>query len=112
MEQRIDINKRVEDTMNSLDGIQRATPKPYFYTRLRAKMNNEANNWSGIAGLIRRPAYAFTMIAVVVSLNAWLIFKNNNSTTAANTTNFQVNTSDVPEEYNMAVTTLYNYETP
>lgn len=112
MEKRIDINKKVEDALNSLDGIQRATPQPYFYTRLMAKMNFEANSWSGLAGIIRRPAYAFTMVAIVVSLNAWLIVKNNNSTAATNTNNFQVNTTDIPEEYNMAVTTLYNYETP
>ena len=31
--------------MHSIDGIKRATPRPFLFTRLEARMQNEKNIW-------------------------------------------------------------------
>lgn len=110
MKQRTDIEKRIEETLNSLDGIQRAVPRPYFYTRLKARIDKAYNGWNGIAGFIGRPVYALAMICIVLFVNAWIVFKTENDEKSIN--NNQQTITDLPDEYNLTVTTLYNYETP
>ena len=41
MKHRDDIEKRVEETLNSLDGIKRASPQPWLFTRIKARLNRE-----------------------------------------------------------------------
>jgi hypothetical protein len=62
------IQEEVEKTLNSLDGIKRAEPKPFFYTRLQARMEQQlqskvSGSWSV------RPVYAFATLAIVFMIN-------------------------------------------
>lgn len=62
------IQEEVEKTLNSLEGIKRAEPRPFFYTRLQAKMEQKLRpkarpNWSV------RPVYVFATLAIVLMLN-------------------------------------------
>ena len=41
------INKLIEEALNSLDGAERATAKPYLFTRLNARMQNEPRKQLG-----------------------------------------------------------------
>lgn len=109
MEQLRDIGKKVEAGLESLDNTRRATPGPYFYTRLRARIAGEEKSWGGIAGFISRPVFALAMIGIVLLVNTWILFKTDK--TAAPNAGGQVAT-DLSEEYNIAVTTFYNYEMP
>jgi hypothetical protein len=112
MKQIPDMEQKVESTLNSLDGIQRASPQPYFFARLKARISRQDKEWGGIIGLITRPAYALTIVCLVLFVNTWIVFKSDD-TTAVTTSNSQaINTSNLPEEYNLAVTTIYNYDTP
>ena len=43
-----DNNNNIEEILNSLNGVHRAQPQPYFYTRLMAKWNNQKNGWEKI----------------------------------------------------------------
>lgn len=110
MKQTPDMEKKLERVLESLDGVQRATPSPYFYTRLRARMARE-RDWGGIAGLIARPVYAIAMVCVVVSINVWIVIRDNRDVTPAGSVT-RISTGDVPDEYNVAVNTFYDYETP
>jgi hypothetical protein len=105
-----DMNKRLENALNSLDGIQRAEPQPYFFTRLKARIAAREKEWSGIAGFIGRPVFALAMICIVLFVNTWILFDNNQESNLQNNTS-QVDT-ELPDEYNLAVTTFYNYEIP
>jgi hypothetical protein len=103
--------KRIEKALESLDGIQRATPQPYFYTRLKARLDRKEREWSGITGLISRPAYALAMICVVLLVNTWAVMNSSNESNPVNP--IQVaNDQQLPDEYNVAVNTFYDYETP
>ncbi len=33
-----DFDKKIYDAMNSIDGVQKAAPRPFFFTRLEARM--------------------------------------------------------------------------
>jgi hypothetical protein len=112
MKQIPDMENKMESALNSLDGMKRATPAPYFFTRLRARMSREDKDWGGVIGFISRPVYALTIVCVVLSINTWIVFKDTNETLPV--TGYTTgNTNELPEEeYNVAVTTFYNYDTP
>jgi hypothetical protein len=103
--------KRIEKALESLDGIQRATPQPYFYTRLKARLDRKEREWSGITGIISRPAYALAMICVVLLVNTWAVMNSSDESSQVNP--IQVATDQqLPDEYNVAVNTFYDYESP
>ena len=111
MKQKPDMENNLERTLNSLDGIQRAHPAPYFFTRLRARMAREEKEWGGVIGLISRPVYALAIICIVLSINTWIVFKDSNDYSLPGPYTTGIN--ELPEEeYNVAVTTFYNYDTP
>jgi hypothetical protein len=104
-----DMEDRLEAALNSLDGIRRAAPQPYFFTRLKARISSREGEWGKIAGFISRPVYALAMICIVLFVNTWIVFDNGNEAVPGNTS--QV-VNDLPEEYNLAVNTFYNYDIP
>lgn len=110
MKQIPDMENKLEQALNSLDGIQRATPRPYFYTRLRARMSKQDREWSGIVGLISKPLFAFAVASAVIVVNSWIFFKSD--VTPINAGPPVAAATDIPDEYNVAVNTFYNYETP
>src|SRR5258705_5637179 len=76
MIQKNNINQRVEETLDSLDGIQRASAGPFFYTRLKAKLEQgEKSAWETISSFISRPAMVFATICVVLLLNVVILFR-------------------------------------
>src|SRR5260221_5588375 len=76
MIQKNNIDQRVEETLDSLDGIQRASAGPFFYTRLKAKLERgEKSIWETISSFISRPAMVFATICVVLLLNMIFLFR-------------------------------------
>lgn len=62
---------RIDDILQSLDGIQRAEPQPFFYTRLQAKLDvpDETNNWRWLS----KPAFSFATLLLLLVLNIAMI---------------------------------------
>lgn len=114
MKQIPDMEQKLAKALESLDGIQRATPQPYFYTRLKARLTKNDREWAGITGFISRPAYALAMICVVLLINTWAVVQDNSDTTTTTQANAlqMVTDQQLPDEYNVAVNTFYDYETP
>lgn len=97
------LNKLVDETLNSLDGVQRATVKPYLFTRLTAKMQrSKEGEWDNILHFLSRPAVAFACALLVVGINAAVFTFNTSSSTAVE------EQYAVSEDYNSAVAAL-NY---
>jgi hypothetical protein len=65
---------QVNKTLNSLDGIQRATANPFLYTRVKAAIDEQNGVWAKFAGIFSRPAYALTMATLFIGLNVWVAF--------------------------------------
>ena len=65
------IERKIDDTLLSIEGIQRATPAPFFFTRLQARLQTSVTVWEKITLLINRPAVAFATISFVLVINAF-----------------------------------------
>ena len=71
------IDKRVEDALNSLDGIERASVQPWFFTRLNARLQkDESSMWSSIGTFLARPAVAMGAICLVLALNLSILLSS------------------------------------
>lgn len=72
-------NKKIEEILASLDGSPRAEAPNFFYTRLKARMEKGLPQSGPISWLLR-PAYAFSVLAAVLLINALVILKGNSVT--------------------------------
>ncbi len=102
------INKLIEDTLNSVDDIHRAEPKPFLLTRINARMNNgTASVWEKAGWLITRPAVAFTGLCLIVLINVLVMMKTDFLDTGNTADQVAVNSVD---EFYSTVATIYDLE--
>jgi hypothetical protein len=91
------LQQKVDEAMASIDGIQRAYPKPFFFTRLQARIDRRKQNpWERIAGTIARPAFAVLSVVAVIAINTVVIVNKNSSSKA------------IPEHAEMAIADEYS----
>ena len=101
------IEEEVENTLQAFDGIQRARPKPFLYTRLQARL--EGKSGKSIAVGILSPAFqrlGVIMIIFIVAFNIYTAARFFISPAATDT----LSTSEqlFVDEYYPATPTLYN----
>ena len=71
----MDNHFNTEKLLNSLNGLQRATPGDFFYTRVQARLEREERgNWGRFASFITRPVVAFSTLAIIFLLNTAAFF--------------------------------------
>lgn len=99
-------NKKTEETISSLDGIERASPAPFFFTRLEARMQSEKGIWGGISSFLSKPVIAFTCILLVIMINAAVILTSQKSINSATSQNNELATAD---EYSQVSYSFYEY---
>ena len=89
MNKMTDIQNRIDEAMDSILNIGQATPQPFFYTRLMARIQRpESSGWEKISGLISRPVFAFITLSTVLMLNIYV---------ALNETSSSVNSGEISE---------------
>ncbi len=99
------ISKRVEDTLNSLDGLQKASPGPFFYTRVMARMETEEQSvWSSLTSFFTKPYVVAGIISAMLLINATAVFQSDAKDPLAD----QADVSMV-DEYKIASTSFYDY---
>src|SRR5512140_3277521 len=77
MQQYDDIQRQVDLTMNSLEGLSPAETRPFFYTRLSARMNAGYDNvWTKSLAFLSRPAVALSILIVFLLVNGYLILSH------------------------------------
>ena len=88
----------VEQTLNSMDGAERATPAPFLLTRINAKMNREQPSaWERFGIFLSRPIIALSTIAFLIFFNLIVYTYSNSSSNINGSQNLQVST----DEYSM-----------
>jgi hypothetical protein len=110
MNRQSDIGKKVNETLESLEGIQRAEAAPYFFTRVKARLErDEKNIWETIGSLLARPAVAVAGLCVILAMNAFILFTKDTATPSATIT---IQNAQLPvEEYMITVASnSYDYE--
>jgi hypothetical protein len=101
------INREIEATLDSLDGINRAGVSPYFYTRLQAKLEARKPEGFGILSqLINRPAIAVSILTVFLVLN--IIAIKGITAGSVTTETKSASLQSLAIEYNLNTTSVYN----
>ena len=81
MQQR-NIEKLVDQTINSFDGAERATPKPFLLTRVMAAINERntgKNPWALAGAFLSRPGIAVAGLACILFVNISVFVLSKNS---------------------------------
>jgi len=75
MKKQSDIEKRVEETLNSVEGIQRATPAPWLFARVKGKLlkAEERTGWEVVGSFLSKPAVAVAGLFLIMALNGILL---------------------------------------
>ncbi|MEO6723488.1 MAG: hypothetical protein ABIN67_24185 [Ferruginibacter sp.] len=103
------INKLIEQAINSTDGAQQAAPKPYLLTRINAKLAQQKGTMpERMLGFIGRPVIAISGLCLVVMINVLAII--NNQPERINSITEQVLSS--PDEFSNTIATIYDNENP
>ena len=80
MKQPDDIQKEVEQTLNSLDGLERAKPRPFFHTRVEARLEaSQQQSLSPILAWFQQARVQWAMIACLLMLNVGVILLRSGS---------------------------------
>lgn len=104
------MNKLIEDALNSVDELRPAEPRPFLLTRINARMSREPETaWEKASWFIGRPAVAFTGLCMILLINVMVIMFNNSSGSAALTEQVAQNPAD---EFSYTVATIYDTENP
>ena len=108
MNRQENINKLIEESLNSMDDVKRAEPKPFLFTRINARMNKGTESvWEKAGWFITRPAVALAVVCLVLIINATAIFYNKAETQVATTDVAVQNTAD---EFSYTVAGIYETE--
>ncbi|MBC7867502.1 MAG: hypothetical protein H7X88_08200 [Gloeobacteraceae cyanobacterium ES-bin-316] len=68
----------VEETMNSMDAAERATPAPYLLTRLHARLRREEpSSWERIGFFLGRPGVAVAAVIFLIVTNVFIYSYSN-----------------------------------
>jgi len=99
------IEQEADKTLNSFDGLHRAAPQPYLFTRVKARlMRKEKNAWSTAFSFLSRPTVAFAMILIALFVNAFLFFEFRAEPVQASGEGAQM----FANEYNLTDNTIYD----
>ena len=102
------INKLIEEALNSVDDVKRAAPRPFLLTRIHARMNRETGSvWEKYGWFITRPAVAFTGLCMILLINAIVIMSNKSTNDVTATDQVAQNPAD---EFSYTVATIYDNE--
>jgi hypothetical protein len=109
MNKQPDFKKKADQTLESLEGIQRAEPQPYFFTRLKARLErDEKNIWEVTGTFLARPAIAFSGLCLILAINVFILIKKDTAATQLNA----VQNAQVTEDENILAVAgnTYDYE--
>lgn len=103
------IEERIESTLNSVEGIQRAEASPFLFTRVEAALYSKQSTWGRFSNQLAKPSFALATAILVLILNFWAF----NASSASNESSTVGNSSDVDQmmanEYSLTNTASETY---
>lgn len=72
MKRETDIQKNVQDALDSLDGLQKAPANPFLHTRIMAKIDAKKKpltGWDIAARWVARPVFAAAIVVALLLAN-------------------------------------------
>ena len=108
MNKKEQINKLIEEALNSVDNISRAEAKPYLLTRINARMRKGTEStWEKAGWFIGRPAVAFAGLCMIILINVMVVMYNGSSDLSTATDQAAQTPAD---EFSYMVATIYDNE--
>ena len=105
-----DVNQQVETALNSINNVQRASPKPYLLTRINSRINNPAKSaWENIALFISRPTVMALGLCIIIVINLSVIYLH---IATKNSTPAEYAASTEEDEYATPFVFIDNSENP
>jgi hypothetical protein len=101
------IQQEIDKTLESLDGLNRATANPFLFTRIKARMQKQSG-WEKTTSFISRPVFALAILVAVIAINTWAVFGSNDQT--INSERQGIAITDIADEYNLVANNNYHYE--
>lgn len=100
------INRKIHEAMQSLNGIEKASPGSYFFTRLEARLEKQKSRWETLSGFLSKPVVAVACICIILMINAAVILSSANLKSSADQQNNELANAD---EYNSVSAPLYEF---
>lgn len=100
---------KIDAALKSLDGMAKASPKPFLLTRLHAGMNRAAPEtvWSQIAFYLKKPIVCAAVLLLLLFVNFIVIKKIN---TRGDIENIAKNAGSQKYDFAINVSVLYDIE--
>ena len=100
---------KIDAALRSLDGMAKASPKPFLLTRLKAGINNIGKEtvWSQIAFYLKKPVVCAVVILLLVFINFIVISKINH---AGEIENLAKSATSQKYDFAINVSVLYDIE--
>lgn len=95
MEQKQHIDKLVEETLDSLDGMSRAKANPFLFTRVQQRLQAGKSVWDRVTSVIARPVVALAMLCLVIVSNVAVLY-------------WQAGPDEITDQGQLALTEEYN----
>ncbi len=77
MKRKQEIEQKVAETLDSLDGIQRAQPAPWLYARVQGRLTREAHSpWALVGGFLSKPIVAFAGLCLILAMNVFFLVQS------------------------------------
>lgn len=105
--QRKDIDPKVRETLDSLEGLNRAAAPDFLYVKVQAGIAKaEERNTGFFQGIFAKPAVSFTVLLVTAIINLVFIFQ----LTVGSNRNFTGNANEqqFAKTYGIVAYTAYN----
>ncbi|MBS1640958.1 MAG: hypothetical protein JST94_00385 [Bacteroidetes bacterium] len=101
-----ELQNKIENTINSFDGMQRAEMPPFFQTRLIARLlkENEINNTNWFT--VKKPVWIMAVLAVLLIANTVMLTQENKFAKSINKKT-ESTLQSFASEYNLSSTTNY-----
>jgi hypothetical protein len=81
MNKQTDIGKMVEKALESLDGLERAEPRPFLFTRVKARLERDQRNaWETIGSFLTRPVVAIAGLCLILAMNIFILTQKESAT--------------------------------
>lgn len=112
MKKKRDISQEIESTLSSLDGVQRAEPGDFFFTRLQARMQRSgaADAWERFIGIVTRPSIAIAGVLLILAVNGIMFVQLKPGPERTEQALLQ---QDLEDEFQLGITaTLYDFDKP
>jgi hypothetical protein len=99
-------SRKIDEVLDSLEGIQRAKAPDFLYTRLKSRMDKEFDQGGPLGRWLTKPVLAMSIAAIILIMNATTVVKMwSQSTSAATTTE---SAQVVAADYPVSVYPVYN----